>query len=318
RDGAHLDTGVLTAENKLDGEGPFRVVVPQKYVEAPDQSSTSSKQDVLWPYNEDWDHNAGSCTRTVTAIKVEPLPEGTTDIDLLETGWNYVDQSKIIVYGAIDGADSNGNGILDSEERNGEADFDGDGAPDYQDPDTAYPRHAEGTDHLLLHASKGAFAGMAAVSCSDPMIPQEGKPAGRNFPYGAVRYNIVGLNPGEEVTVTYVFPYNVPVSAKIYIVHDRTGWVELPFESNDGDNIITVALKDGDNQTDGDGLENGVIVDPITLSTSTGTETTSSGGGGSCFVSTLTNHPGLRLGTEIVLSMVVLLIIGIVRRNAVK
>lgn len=31
RDGAYLDAGVLNSENKLDGEGPFRIVVPQKY-----------------------------------------------------------------------------------------------------------------------------------------------------------------------------------------------------------------------------------------------------------------------------------------------
>jgi hypothetical protein len=30
------------------------------------------------------------------------LPEGTTDIDLLEAGWGYIDTNKIVVYGAID------------------------------------------------------------------------------------------------------------------------------------------------------------------------------------------------------------------------
>jgi hypothetical protein len=92
REGAYLDMGVLNDENKLDGEGPFRVVVPQKYVNAPDQSSKSSDQDVTWPYTYEWDHNAGSCSRSATIIKIEPLPAGTTDIDILEAGWSYVDQ----------------------------------------------------------------------------------------------------------------------------------------------------------------------------------------------------------------------------------
>ena len=35
-------------------------------------------------------------------IRVDPLPEGTTDVNTLEAGWNFVDQEKIIVYGAID------------------------------------------------------------------------------------------------------------------------------------------------------------------------------------------------------------------------
>ncbi|RJP76099.1 MAG: hypothetical protein C4522_19225 [Desulfobacteraceae bacterium] len=101
REGVAMDKGILTSENKLDGEGPFRVVVPQKNPGPPDQSSKSSNQSVTWPYNYDWDHNAGSCSRSATIIRVEPLPEGTTDINVLEAGWNYVDEEKVIIYGAI-------------------------------------------------------------------------------------------------------------------------------------------------------------------------------------------------------------------------
>ena len=56
---------------------------------------------MVWPYNANWDHNGGSATRSATIIRVEPLPEGTTDIDVLEAGWQYVDEEKIVVYGAI-------------------------------------------------------------------------------------------------------------------------------------------------------------------------------------------------------------------------
>ncbi len=103
REGVSLDSGILTDDNKLDGEGPYRIVVPQKSVNPPDQSSKSDKQNVEWPYTYDWDHNAGAATRSVTIIRVEPLPEGTTDIDILEAGWNYIDNSQIIIYGAIKG-----------------------------------------------------------------------------------------------------------------------------------------------------------------------------------------------------------------------
>jgi hypothetical protein len=103
REGVNLDPGILTEENKLDGEGPYRLVAPQKVPSPPDQSSRSDNQDVIWPYTEDWDHNAGACTRSVTIIRVEPLPEGTTDIDVLEAGWDYIDEEKVVVYGAIAG-----------------------------------------------------------------------------------------------------------------------------------------------------------------------------------------------------------------------
>jgi hypothetical protein len=104
RDGEFLTTGVLTPENKLDGEGPYRVVPPQKNPGPPDQRSTASNQSVDWPYNSSADHNAGFSARTATIVKVEPLPPGTTDIDSLEAGWSYVDEGKIVFYGAIDPA----------------------------------------------------------------------------------------------------------------------------------------------------------------------------------------------------------------------
>ncbi|MBC2714539.1 MAG: hypothetical protein HF978_04445 [Desulfobacteraceae bacterium] len=101
RDGIPLEPGVLTDENKLDGEGPYRVVVPQKSVNPPDQRSNADNQNVVWPYTNDWDHHAGACSRSATIIRVEPLPEGTTDVDILEAGWSYVDAGNILIYGAI-------------------------------------------------------------------------------------------------------------------------------------------------------------------------------------------------------------------------
>ena len=106
RDGDYLQPGVLGQDNKLDGEGPFRVVPPQKTPCPPDQSSkaddASNPETWIWPFDEAADHNAGFATRTATIIRVDPLPEGTTDIDTLEAGWNFVDENKIMVYGAID------------------------------------------------------------------------------------------------------------------------------------------------------------------------------------------------------------------------
>jgi len=102
RDDSYLEPGQLTLSNKLDGEGPFRVVPPQKVSGPPDQATTSTVQDVVWPFDEYADHNAGFATRSATMIRVEPLPEGTTDIDILEAGWNYVDEGKILIYGNID------------------------------------------------------------------------------------------------------------------------------------------------------------------------------------------------------------------------
>ena len=38
RENGPMDPGILNDQNKLDGEGPFRVVPPQKVPSPPDQS----------------------------------------------------------------------------------------------------------------------------------------------------------------------------------------------------------------------------------------------------------------------------------------
>ncbi len=287
REGAYLDKGVLNDENKLDGEGPFRVVVPQKYVDAPDQSSKSGDQEVKWSYNYDWDHSAGSCSRSATIIKIEPLPVGTTDIDILEAGWGYVDQSKIIIYGAIDGTDSNGNGILDSEEGTDAADdFDGDGTPDYMDSDTAAVRNPKGVEKVHLHTSSGDFSDVACLDDDDRSLPQNGKPE-RLFPYGVNRFLVTGLMAGESVTVSIKFPGTVATDAQYYKVNASGRWEEITFGSNDGDDTITLTLTDGDPDTDADGIANGVIDDPGALTTATTTPVPSSDSSGGCFFTTL-------------------------------
>ena len=289
REGGYLDPGVLNLDNKLDGEGPFRVVPPQKVPCPPDQSQKAANQAVVWPYNSTWDHNAGFSSRSVTIIKVLPLPAGTTDIDVYEAGWSYVDQNKIIIYGAIDGNDSNGNGILDSEEgADPTEDFNGDGTPDFQDPKTARVRQANGGGKILIDIPGGALSDVQALNDDDPAVTQTGKPA-MTFPYGVTKFKITGLIPGASATVTLVFPGDVPTSARYYKVNPVSGWQEIPFGSNNGDNTITLTLTDGDPLTDEDSAKDGTIIDPGAVATSTSTPTvqSSGSGGGGCFIDSL-------------------------------
>lgn len=102
RDSREMTPGVLTTTNKLDGEGPYRLVPPQVVPGPLDQRSTNSTTTLIWPYNNNWDHNAGYSSRSATIIKVEPLPPGTTDINVFEAGWDLLDESKVVVYGALE------------------------------------------------------------------------------------------------------------------------------------------------------------------------------------------------------------------------
>jgi hypothetical protein len=108
RDGDPLTIGKLVPDTskpgtlKLDGEGPYRLVPPQKIAGSPDRGCRET------PVGDGWDcdklnkeHNAGFSARTVTAIRVDPLPDGTTDFNWYEGGWNLVDRAKLVIYGAI-------------------------------------------------------------------------------------------------------------------------------------------------------------------------------------------------------------------------
>jgi hypothetical protein len=130
RDGDPLTKGKLIPDPKnpgklaLDGEGPYRVIPPQKIAGSPDRPSTASPSIPPdgWDYDKNKDHNAGFSAKSVAAIKVEPLPDGTTDFNWYEGGWNLVDQGKLVIYGAIDPrtypldgkvSDSSGKGVPD-------------------------------------------------------------------------------------------------------------------------------------------------------------------------------------------------------------
>ncbi len=124
RDGDFLTPGILQPDPNtpgrlvLNGEGPFRLVNPQKVVGPPDRPSTAQPLGDGYDYDPNKDHNAGSSVRSVTAIRVEPLPPGTTDFAWTEGGWNLVDQKKIVIYGAIDPATYPVTGAILDKNRN--------------------------------------------------------------------------------------------------------------------------------------------------------------------------------------------------------
>ena len=87
----------------LDDEGPYRFIAPQAVPSVPDQPETSSSKDRPHPFDNELDHNAGDCVRTIVAIRVDPLPKGTTDAAWLNDRWLLVGQGKLVIFGAIKG-----------------------------------------------------------------------------------------------------------------------------------------------------------------------------------------------------------------------
>jgi hypothetical protein len=102
RDGDPLTPGKINPTTlKLDGEGPYRLVPPQKIAGSPDRACKDPPKGDDWDCNDNKNHNAGSSARTVAAIRVDPLPDGTTDFNWYEGGWDLVDKAKLVIYGAI-------------------------------------------------------------------------------------------------------------------------------------------------------------------------------------------------------------------------
>ncbi len=105
RDGVPLATGRINPETlSLDGDGQYRLITPQRVAGSPDRSANGPPLNDGWDYDPKKDHNAGPSVRSVAAIRVEPLPGGTTDFKWTDGGWNLVDSARLLIYGNINPA----------------------------------------------------------------------------------------------------------------------------------------------------------------------------------------------------------------------
>ena len=96
------------------------------------------------------------------------------------------------------------------------------------------------------------------IGLDESALPEENPTV--DFPHGLFSFNITGLNQGQTVNITITFPQDIPATAQYWKYHAPEGWYQIPMDSNDGDNIITITLQDG-GIGDDDGVANGVIVD---------------------------------------------------------
>ena len=103
RDGGVLNPSSLEiASGRIDGEGPFRLIVPQSTPGAPDRGSAAPPTTRCADgraYDAAADHNAGAMVRGVIGIRVNPLPAGQEDFDHRNGGWAFVENASIVVYG---------------------------------------------------------------------------------------------------------------------------------------------------------------------------------------------------------------------------
>jgi hypothetical protein len=97
RDGKPLDNSRYE-KGRLAGEGPYRLIIPQRNPGRPDRSVKSKTYGDGWDFDKSIDHNAGSCVRGVTVIRINPMPAGFEEFDW-KNGWPLITERKIIIFG---------------------------------------------------------------------------------------------------------------------------------------------------------------------------------------------------------------------------
>ncbi|MGE5247202.1 MAG: Ig-like domain-containing protein, partial [Verrucomicrobiota bacterium] len=169
---------------------------------------------------------AVSCAGSTATFAPATLAPGTTYTATLSTGikdpagnamaqeysWTFTTEATVAT------SDSDGDGAVDSVD-------------DYPNDDRI-ATVSEHRNHRKIKVDVSGTSGarlrnMATVTESDPSVNQTGKPAGYDFTYGLLGYNIEGIAPGSSVTVTLTYPDDLPAGSKVYQV-TSAGFAELP------------------------------------------------------------------------------------------
>ena len=106
REGKSLDTAQYEkGTGRLAGEGPYRLIRPQRSMAGdgskpgrPDRSVKSKIFGDGWDFDKALDHNAGSCVRGTTVIRVNPMPAGFEEYDW-KNGWPLVAEKNLVIFG---------------------------------------------------------------------------------------------------------------------------------------------------------------------------------------------------------------------------
>jgi hypothetical protein len=131
------------------------------------------------------------------------------------------------------------------------------GAFELQMQPSAQVPTATGTGIATFATSSGSINNLTAS-----LTTVCGTLIGFYFPEGFFSFNITNITPGSTVTITITLPSNMAANTQYWKCVNGQ-WLNCYsiLGSNDGDNILTLALTDG-GPFDADGAANGTIVDP--------------------------------------------------------
>ena len=195
--------------------------------------------------------------------------------------------------------DRDGNGILDHQEVDASIDLDDDGTPDIDQDDIKCVTVEDGTATIGISIRDSeTVQSIVAIESENPEdigddSDTEGKPD--TMLYGLLNFKLIVDQPGDEAVVRIYLSEPAPFDA-VWYKYDPVNKIWQDYseytEFSDDRKSVYLTLIDG-GFTDADGIENGVIIDPLGLGVSASpTPAVSSAGSGSssaCFITTA-NH----------------------------
>lgn len=107
REGLPLDPVWLDpVTNRIEGEGPFRNVIPpgnsDPLLNQPDRGKNADLTGCTmpeWNYNTLKDHNAGRMNKGAVIIRIQPMPTTCEEFDLINGGFGLADAEQVLIYG---------------------------------------------------------------------------------------------------------------------------------------------------------------------------------------------------------------------------
>ena len=196
--------------------------------------------------------------------------------------------------------DGDGNGIPDHQEVDASVDLDEDGTPDIDQDDIKCVNVEDGTAQIGVSIRDSVTVqSIAAIESENPDNPDanlatEGKPDAMVF--GLLNFKLIVDEPGDEAVVTIYLSEPAPFNA-VWYKYDSVNRIWQDYseytEFSENRRAVYLTLIDG-GFGDADGIENGVIIDPLALGVPAPAAPALPLGdaGSSCFITTA--NPGLK------------------------
>ncbi len=177
--------------------------------------------------------------------------------------------------------DQNGNGIPDSQEVAGDLDLDNDGVMDSEQADIKCVNSLNGDVQIGVSIKDSenvaAILSMEIEDADENLVDPESLVKPGSIQFGLINFKILTNAPGDETVVT-IHLSSPAMEDGLLLKYDPINdqWLDYSdyAEFSPDRLVIYLTLKDG-GFGDADGIENGIIVDPLTVGTAIG------GGGGS-------------------------------------